>query len=60
MFLGLGDGSVGKELVMQASRPELGYLAPTQILGMVVACVANLSAEGVETGGSLELAGQPT
>lgn len=50
---------MGKELAMQASRPALGYLAPTQTLGMV-ACVGSLSAEGVETGGSLELAGQPT
>lgn len=58
-FLGLGDSSVGKELSMQASRPEFGYLARTQTLGMV-ACVGSLSAEGVETGGFLELAGQLT
>lgn len=45
---------MGKELAMQASRPEFSYLAPTQTLGMV-ACVGSLSAEGVETGGSLEL-----
>lgn len=50
---GLGDGSVGKVLGLQASQPEFEPQNPSQKLGMV-AYADNPSPRKLETGRSLQ------
>lgn len=54
----MDDGSVCEGPAIQAWRPEFGFQAPKQKLGMGIQ-LCNPSATDIETGGSLRVTGHP-